>query len=381
MKKLLCLILCVVLLLPMIPRANAYRVGQPYHADLSQLIENEESRAYVQMMLDYHMRNNAMVQMTLENGFAALFFFEGCSDNMDHPDLSDLSYYRVSAVCVAIRLNGQGKPYIAYFNEDCSTLPDRPLSYGAWRFDDVGEVGPATILDGTYEVYSVKHGGSYEALHMRTDYSDQKLDAVYMTEDGFARKRATEINIHTRTGNHILKNQMWSAGCILVGSGDKARFEELIESTYYAIYDDFEIDRQVGCVTIDRQNLKEIMYDLYENPNAVDMLLADSRRYLPENYLRDCTVVECYEEPMELCIRGTIELRNLPCSNPTDARSLEGEQVHRGETLNALRLLQNTEGRLWYEVDVDGETCYLYSGYAEESSWRNWITRFFAKLF
>ena len=52
-----------------------------------------------------------------------------------------------------------------------------------------------------------------------------------------------------------------------------------------------------------------------------------------------------------------------------------------GATLDALRLLQNTEGRLWYEVDVDGEICYLYSGYAEESSWRNWITRFFAKLF
>lgn len=381
MKKILSLFLCLCLLWPVVPIANAYSVGQPYHADLSQLIKNEERRTYVQMMLDYHMRHNTMVQMALEEGLSALFLFEGCSDNMDHPDLSDLSYYRVSAVCVAVRLNGLGKPYIAYFNDDCSTLPDRPLDYGMWQFEDVGDVGPATVLDGTYEIYSVRHGGNYEALHMRTDYSDQKLDAVYMTPEGFVRKRATEINIHTRTGNHILKNQMWSAGCILVSGGDWDRFTELIESTYYAVYDDFELDRRVGCVTIDRHNLKEEMYDLYENEDAVDMLLAQSRRDQPEAYLKQCSNVQRYSEPIELCIRGTFQLRNLPCSNPTDARSVEVGEVNRGETVKASAILQNSADRLWYEVEVDGKTCYLYSGYAEEVSWRNWITRFFAKLF
>jgi len=299
---------------------------------------------------------------------------------MDHPDLSDLSYYRVSAVCIVVRLNGLGKPYIAYFNDDCSTLPDRPLDYSAWAFEDVGAVGPATVLDGTYELYSVHHGGRYEALHMRTDYSDQKLDAIYMTEDGFVRKRATEINIHTRTGNHILKYQMWSAGCMLVGGGDEDQFEELIESTYYPVYDTFEIDRKVGCVTIDRQNLKEIMYDLYENTDAVDMLLAQSRRDQPQTYLRNCAYEKQYTEPLTLCVRGKTRLRNLPCSNPTDARSLEAEEVSRGEELETTGLIMNTQGRLWYEVTRNGQTQYLYSGYAEEAGWRNWITRFFAKL-
>lgn len=381
MKKILSVFLCLCLLFSVIPAADAYAVGQPYHADLSQLIKNEERCAYVQMMLDYHMRNNTMVQMALREGLSALFFFEGCSDNMDHPDLSDLSYYRVSAVCVAVRLNGLGKPYIAYFNDECSTLPDRPLDYGTWQFEDVGEVGPATILDGTYEIYSVKHGGNYEALHMRTDYSDKKLDAVYMTPEGFVRKRATEINIHTRTGNHILKNQMWSAGCVLVSGGDWDRFEELMESTYYAVYDDFDIDRAVGCVTIDRQNIRESMYALYENEDAVDMLLAQSRRDQPERYLQKCADWQRYESPVELCVRGKTQLRNLPCSNPTDARSLEAGEVTRGETLNATAIVKNSENRLWYEIEMDGERCYLYSGYAEEATWRNWITRFFAKLF
>jgi len=241
-------------------------------------------------------------------------------------------------------------------------------------------VGPATVLDGTYELYSVHHGGRYEALHMRTDYSDQKLDAIYMTEDGFVRKRATEINIHTRTGNHILKYQMWSAGCMLVGGGDEDQFEELIESTYYPVYDTFEIDRKVGCVTIDRQNLKEIMYDLYENTDAVDMLLAQSRRDQPQTYLRNCAYEKQYTEPLTLCVRGKTRLRNLPCSNPTDARSLEAEEVSRGEELETTGLIMNTQGRLWYEVTRNGQTQYLYSGYAEEAGWRNWITRFFAKL-
>ena len=44
-------------------------------------------------------------------------------------------------------------------------------------------------------------------------------------------------------------------------------------------------------------------------------------------------------------------------------------------------LMVNSQGRRWYQVTVDGRSQYLYSGYAEEASWRNWITRFFAKLF
>ena len=381
MKKILCLFLCLCLLVPVLPKADAYSVGQPYQTDLSHLIKNEERRTYVQMMLDYHMRNNSMVKMALKEGRSAVFLFEGCSDNMDHPDLSDLTYYRVSAICIAVRLNGLGKPYIAFFNDDCSTLPDRPLDYTAWQFEDVGPVGPATVMDGTYELYSVHHGGKYEALHMRTDYSDQKLDAVYMTEDGFVRKRATEINIHTRTGNHILQYQMWSAGCMLVSDGDWSQFEELIESTYYPIYDTFEIDRPVGCVTIDRQNLKKVMYSLYENEDAVDMLLAQSRRDQPETYLRNCAYEKQYAEPVKLCVRGTTMMRSLPCSNPTDARSLDTREVNRGEELEATALMVNSQGRRWYQVTVEGRSQYLYSGYAEEASWRNWITRFFAKLF
>lgn len=377
MRKILILILCLSLMLPCIPLGEAYTIGQPYHAQLEGLIQNEARRAYVQMMLDHYLRTDTMVQMALEKGKSALFLFEGCSDNMDHPDLSDISYYRVSAVCLAVRLDPTGEPYIAYFNDDSSTLPDRPLDYGAWHFEETGDVGPATVCDGTYELYSVRHGGSYEALHVRTDYSDRKIAAVYMTPDGYVKTRATEINIHTRTGNHILKNQMWSAGCILVGDGDWSQFTELIDSTYYADYDFFVLDRYVGSLTIDRQMLQEKMYDLYQSKDAVDMILSVSRQLHPGTYLTGCVQKENYVEPLKLCVRGRTFLMSLPCSNSTDARSMEVVEVRRGQELEATAVIENTAGRLWYEIVLGGETYYLYSGYAEESGWKNWITRAF----
>jgi len=375
MKRFFLLILCLCLLLPCVPQTQAYSIGQPYHAQLEGLIKNESRRKYTQMMLDYYLRNNTLVQDSLESGKSAVFFFEGCSDNMDHPDLSDISYYRVSAVCIAIRLDARGEPFIAYFNDDSSTLPDRPLDYGAWHFDHIGDVGPATICDGTYELYSVRHAGSYEALHIRTDYSDRKIDAVYMTPDGYAKARATEINIHTRTGNHVLKYQMWSAGCILVGDGDWNQFTELMESTYYADYPFFALDRYVGSVTINRQMLQPLMDRLYKNKDAVDRILSASRQILPETYLRSCQYTEIFTEPVTLCIRGSIPMMTLPCSNSTDARSISVQQLRRGQELEATGILQNSSGRCWYEVLQDGETYYVYTGYAEKASWRNWITR------
>ena len=257
MKRFFLILLCLLLLCPCLPEAEAYSVGEPFRAQLDGLIRNETRKNYVQMMLDYYMRTDTMVQMALREKGSAVFLFEGCSDNMDHPDLMDISYYRVSAVCIAVRLDEYGEPYIAYFNDCSSTLPDRPLDYGSWHFEDVGDVGPATVCDGTYELYSVLHGGAYEALHVRTDYSDGKISAVYMTPDGYVKTRATEINVHTRTGNHVLEHQMWSAGCMLVGDGVWGQYAELMESTYYAMYSAFEVDRYVGSLTINRQLLTD----------------------------------------------------------------------------------------------------------------------------
>lgn len=381
MKKCFALLLLVCIVLSASPTASAYEAGQPCAFDLSGFLSNEENCRYVEMMLDYHLRTNKAVQQTLEEGYVALFFFEGCSDNMDHPDLSDISYYRVSAACVAVKLDENGEPFVIFFNENCSTLPDRPLEYGAWQQPDVGSVGPATICDGTYELYSVRHGGVYEALHLRTTYEDASIDAVYMYPHGYTCTRATEINIHTRTGNHTIKGAMWSAGCILVGDGDWGQYAELMASTYYSIYDTFDLDKRVGTVTINRQKLKDKLYPLYKDHDAVDRILADSRQELPEGYLKRCTQNVICEEPKPMQTIAETQLMTLPCSNVTDARSVVLATIAKGENVEVLSCIINPLGNLWYEVSHNGQTCYLYSSYVQEPTAPGWFEQFWDSLF
>lgn len=367
-KKLLILFLLSAFLLSVSPSVSAYERGQPYSFDLSAWMKNEEYRSYVEMMLDYHLRTNRDVQNALEGGFTAVFMFDGCSDHMDNPRLSDLSYYRVTGVCIVIKLDDAGEPQVLYFNRNCSTIPDRPLEYGAWSLPEVGDVGPATIYDGTYQLYSVRHKGKYEALHVRTDYWDMTLDAVYMTPEGFVTSRANEINVHTRTSNHTSGVGMWSAGCPLVGDGDAWEFRRLIAMTYYTTYDSFELDNFVGTLTIDRQKLRQELYTLYRNPDAVDMVLTNSRQIQPETYLQQCSDAEMYAESEIMAASKATELMTLPCSNSTDARSRVLSSVSKGQTFTVTGSIRNYAGNLWYQVELDGESGYIFSGHAEKAT-------------
>ncbi len=370
MKKLalraISICLAWLLLLGAVPVCGAYTLGEPYTVDLSALIENDGRRRYVQMMIDYHLRTNSRVQQTLEAGHCAMFLFEGCSDNMDDPQLRDLSYYRVSAVCVVIKLDAAGEPFVIYFNDDSSTLPDRALSYGAWSLENIGEVGPATICDGTYELYSVRHAGVYEALQIRTDYSDETVYAVYMIPEGYVTSNATYINIHTRTVNHILQTSMWSAGCILIGGGDLTQFTELMASTYYSVYEDFRVDRPVGTVTLDRYPVKNDLYSLYQNRQAVDTILAASRVLQPNIYLNRCRDYSPYETPETMQLLSSAELMTLPCGNGVDARSVPLRTAQAQELLPVTGTIRNTEGELWAQITQEGEVSYIPADFLGE---------------
>ena len=363
MKKVICGLLAVLfcLLLP-IP-VQAYTPGQAYQRDLTTWIKNDDHRRYVEMMLDYHVRNNQQVRDALAGGFSAVFIFDGCSDNMDDPTLSDLSFYRVSGVCVVLRQDGAGNVKMVYCNDNASTIPDRPLEYGAWSLPDVGKVGPATVLDGTYQLYSVYHKGKYEALHVRTDYHDETIPAIYMMPEGFTPYRANEINIHTRTSNHTSGRGMWSAGCPLVGDGDSWEFWKLIESTYHQSYEGFEIDNFVGCLTIDRQALRTEMYTLYKSPDAVDAMIWGSTQIQPQTYFERCGNRERYESEKTLRVILDTKVMSLPCSNDTDARSLALGSHAAGEVLTAAGSIFNAAGNLWYETEAGG---WVYAGHVEE---------------
>lgn len=378
LTKFLWLCLSLTLLLAASPVAEAYEMGQPFRVDMSRWIKNSERREYVEMMLDHYMRTDTMVQQALDGGFAAVFMFDGCSDNMDDPELEDLTYYRVTGICVVIKLDAMGEPQIIYFNDNCSTIPDRPLEYGTWWLEEAGSVGPATVCDGTYQIYSVRHKGNYEALHVRTEYWDLKLDAVYMTPEGYVKSRASEINVHTRTSNHTSSVGMWSAGCPLVGDGDAWEFWKLIYATYYTTYDTFELDNFLGTLTIDRQGMQEELYDLYESRDAVDMFLTNSRNVQPEQYLKTCSDAETYKRGEEKKVTLGTQLMTLPCSNATDARSLVLDTIPKGEKVTVVGSIRNSADNLWYQVEYDDQSGYIYSGHLEKDSFADWL---FEKLF
>ncbi len=383
MKKILSFFLSMVLGLGMfsigVPKALAYEAGQPFQIDLSAWIENGQRREYVQTMLDHYIRTDTMIQQALEGGFSAVFLFDGASDNMDDPALQDLTYYRVTGICMVIKLDKAGQPKMIYFNDNASTIPDRPLEYGVWELPEIGEVGPATICDGTYQLYSVRHKGKYEALHVRTEYRDALVDAVYMTPTGgYVSARASEINVHTRTSNHTSGTGMWSAGCPLVGDGDSWEFWKLVHATYYTTYETFEVDNFLGTLTVDRQLLKDALYPLYETKDAVDMFVANSRNQQPDQYFKTCSEVENYKRGQTKKITLGTQLMSLPCSYATDARSKVLKTIPEGEEVEVTGSIRNNAGNLWYRIEVDGESGYVYSGHVEKDSFADWL---FDKLF
>lgn len=380
--RLMLLFLCLSLFFSALPAASCYEVGDPWKVDLSGFLKNAENRAYTEMMLDHYLRTDEKVIETLKEGYCAMFFFEGCSDNVDDPSMSDLTFFRVTSLCIVLKLDDNGEPYIIYYNPNCSTIPDRPLEYGAWGFWDVGEVGPATICDGTYELYSVKHMGEYEALHMRDSLEDAELAAVYMTPDGgYVTKEANSINIHTRTSNHTSGRGMWSAGCMLVGDGDYGQFLEMMACTYYAVHDLFEVGLKVGTVTINRQHLKEKLYGLYASRDAVDMILAGSRQLLPQTYLDKCTWLEHYAQNRTMQCAGEANLMTLPCENAEDARSQPVALLEAQTRIELTGEIRNVQGAFWYETQYNGQRCFVFGGDLEAIPEEGWFGRFWKNIF
>ena len=174
-----------------------------------------------------------------------------------------------------------------------------------------------------------------------------------MTPDGFVATEADCINIHTRTGNHVAGKGMWSAGCMLVGDGDFSQFSELMDSTYYTLYDEFDVGQKVGVVVINRQRMKNKLFALYQNWDAVNKILEKSRPTLPEKYLALCAEqpltpqgetlrMRCVHEVDDYASAAMRRDAKISCAVTPPPKVLQ---------LEITSIIHNTRGSEWYAVN------------------------------
>ena len=252
-------------------------------------ISNSENRKYINTMIDYYLKSQPELLNTLKSGKPVLMFFEGGSDNTDNSIYNSDNDYRISAVCIVLKYNQTtDSAYVAYANENCSTIPDHPLAYGAYNHDKGSEYGTATLKDGIYEIYTANHQSKYSGFNIRKN-GVGFVPAVYMKSNGdYSEIDASGINIHTRTQSKVgSESSPWSAGCILVGAStpfsDYNTFIEMTAPTdsqrtkvtykNNTIYK-FSTGIGVSCgmIVIDRYLYRSKMSEIYKNQNAIDCI-------------------------------------------------------------------------------------------------------------
>lgn len=262
----------------------------------SSQIVNSSNRKYVNNAIEYYLKQSD-VKSALNSNQAVVFFFEGASDKAqtieDYNKSDSKSTFfntRTSAVCVVIKKNSSGVPDIAFFNQNCSTLPCKP------------ENGKATAKDGIYRIVAHNHKSRYAALQTQAlvngSYTASSIPAIRLGIDGnlYEESTASGINIHTRGSK---KRSSWSEGCILVGYYSKdnqiPNYEKFLKAVYPSTvstnatggqltdggsYDNVILPKitsgtgtVVGTVVIDRFLYQDEMDVIYGNSKAVDAIV------------------------------------------------------------------------------------------------------------
>ena len=73
------------------------------------ILSNTQRRTYVETMMRYHVLSSTddyRVARNLQNGKSVIFFFDGCSDNMNNATYSNYNNYHLSAYFAVVQLVG-----------------------------------------------------------------------------------------------------------------------------------------------------------------------------------------------------------------------------------------------------------------------------------
>ncbi len=241
----------------------------------STIISNKHRAAYVDIMMRYHIlseTNNHRVERNLKDGKSIVFFFDGCSDNVDDKIYSDYTKYRMSSYCAVVQLKN-GVPTIVYESENNSTLPDNPRNPATNEGDPV-----PTVIDGVYNIQSINHGGSYAALWIEDD--GIQVPVMRCDENTHYASTSKYINIHARSEwsgaptDGITPSSYSSSGCFNVGKAsdgfkDYNKFIELILGVSNARMPDWNNNKctsgvDFGLVIIDRSQYQQQLTQIFK---------------------------------------------------------------------------------------------------------------------
>ena len=219
-NRFICIMLAVLLIFSLLPVTGyaAYYPESDLQGIKATILSNSSRANYVNTMMKYHIlseADNYRVARNLQNGSSILFFFDGCSDNMDSSTYSDYTRYHLSAYCAVVQ-SVNGVPKIVYESENCSTIPDNPRNVSL----NEGSAVP-TVLDGVYNIISTNHLGRYASLRI----ADNSGTAPVMrcTSSSSYTSTSSAINIHARSNfantptNGVSSTSYSSTGCFLVG--------------------------------------------------------------------------------------------------------------------------------------------------------------------
>ena len=298
-KKIICVLLaallCVMPLMVPVEAADYYS-----ESDLSNIkatiLSNSTRANYVNTMMKYHIlssTDNYRIARNLQNGSNVVFFFDGCSDNMDSATYSDYTRYHLSAYCAVVKVVG-GVPQIIYESENCSTIPDNPRNVSL----NEGSAVP-TVLDGVYNILSTNHLSRYAALRI----ADNSGSAPVMrcTSSSSYISTSSAINIHARSNfsntptNGVSSISYSSTGCFLVGLTNNTWSEynqftnavlgipNAIITTPYSSgsWTKCSAGADKGVVVVDRANYKTQLQEIYggDNNNTATSLVNRLTQY------------------------------------------------------------------------------------------------------
>ena len=386
-KRFLAMVLTLCLLLALIP------VYQPVEVEAaldfssltcSSFISNSIAQKYIDTMMKYYINNNSSLQSTLTSGKSVVFMFEGGSDNYwNGSAYQDVLYStRNQAVVIVVQLDSSGVPYIAFYCENCSSIPDDP----DWCTYNVGNYQSTTLMDGIYSFYTWNHTGPYAAFQI-------SASTGYYTPTSYPNGQvlgASGINIHTRNLNNCGgKSVGWcrSAGCQLIGSGydtsnEFNQFMKVVGGITWNSWISYSsgtyntwattgttkgyyvLDRQLGMMGTDGTQYGDgSLIELY-NSTALTNITAKSTTARDASGFSMDYVDQCERFASNCTLEVTLDqcqLRGAPCSEGTDESSTLIENLSVGDELKAIGIYKNHYGNYWYEVIApSGNQGFIY---------------------